>query len=300
MKKKVISIKIVLTAAVIVLIFSTAAFAVQSTINEKKTDRSKDLTDERIMELYKEGYALDDIAKAKELSKYCSKSPEEILKIKGVREYNITRTNSPAAEITKKQLIEYKENKTTAERIEPYDIKIDDASKAWDSVISELGIDKKKLEEEQSIKRMEDFGVPHDRISELTNLGLSEKQMVDITMMAKEYQKDFDEVLGEVKKDRKTEELVQQYRGGDSGKNKALGIDEKALESKYKSMLSKKFNVTEEDIKKCNEKGITKIQDIAYAKKISAQSGLQLEQVIEKKSGKRNWMDVEKEAGGVE
>ena len=108
---------------------------------QEKLDNN--LPKDKVLELYKQGYGIQDIEKAEELARLCEKSPEELLKKKGKTLDFQTKT------------IDGKESKKKT---------------SWDDVIKEFNIDTRTKEEK--------VGMPAEKLPQ--NQALADARMIEL------------------------------------------------------------------------------------------------------------------------
>jgi hypothetical protein len=238
-------------------------------VSVKLMQDKKSLTKEKILELRDEGYSLSDIDEAERLALMCDKTPEEILAVKG--------------------------------KTSDYDQKVDndgkgtnnaavDNSKSWDEVIQILKIETRTPAEKA--------GVSKARVEELKKNGVSEDEINKAAVLVQNYKKDFDEVLNEIKKGKKFEELDDQYNKEKMDTPQYKALHEKKLLEAEENLLKKNYKVTDDMINKCHNYGIKGI-DIIVIKKLIDKHNLPVEQVLKLYSQKKDLKLLVQEMGGV-
>ena len=292
-----------------VIVFSTVAFAINSTVVKEKTSNvtKGKSADEFIQEKNEENYIAH-------LMKTYGKSKDELLKLKSQLgswdkvANKLMNDSFKSRQLTKERveklirqgyrlsdigmadhLSVYCEK--TAEEILAYKTKTGtNKSKTWDDVIKELKIDTRSIAEKK--------GMPVELINKLKNQGLSQIEIDNIALLAKNFGKTYDEVLDEVKKGKKAEQIEEQYRKErfekSSVKNRPLSQAQAELEKR----MIVKYNITDEDIKKCNQLGIKSVIIVGHAKFIARSHNTTLDQVLELKKKHANWNDVVEELEG--
>lgn len=236
-------------------------------IGEKRVESSSNkLPRERQIELYNQGYDFYDIHKAEELSALCSKTPEELLAVKGKSKDEISNS---------------KEKGTLA---------MQQNGKTWDEVIKELNI---KYENPTEVLNPLD-----EQKAKMKGLGLSDQQIGQSISLALNYKKENSEVAAEFKKGKTYEQIEKEYIEERNNVSKSRKVPEAVAKENTEKLLKKQYNITEEDIKKCQQNGTTEIVDIAIAKDMANKNNIKLDKVLEIKKSKKNWSEVSTELGG--
>jgi hypothetical protein len=136
------------------------------------------------------------------------------------------------------------------------------------------------------------------RVEELKKNGVSEDEINKAAVLVQNYKKDFDEVLNEIKKGKKFEELDDQYNKEKMDTPQYKALHEKKLLEAEENLLKKNYKVTDDMINKCHNYGIKGI-DIIVIKKLIDKHNLQVEQVLKLYSQKKDLKLLVQEMGGV-
>lgn len=221
---------------------------------------SKKLTQEQVRELYDLGYDFYDIQIAEELAVFCDNTPRELLALKG---------------------------KTTFEVIEG-EIR-ENSQMQWDDIVELLDI--------QLVKPTEALGIPESQINAMKSQGLSEKEIQEVTILSFNYNKEYNEILAELKSGSKVDDLKKNYWEERMEESRTSIVPVEVAGKNTEKVLIRQYGITEEDIRLCNENGVASMVDIAVAKDIVNNSEKSLKEVLDSKKTKSNWVDVKVEMG---
>lgn len=162
MKKAIITIIIVVCFLITTAVYannqvaSNAPAEKQNPI-EQSTEKTnnKSLSEEKIIELCKKGYKFTDVVDSEKLSAICDKTPEEILKVKGMPNFAARKIDKNKREKLKEQFKNNLEKQGYKKsEIDKMDLsyvddmpEVYDTARSWDDVIEELKIDTQKAKE---------------------------------------------------------------------------------------------------------------------------------------------------------
>lgn len=232
---------------------------VSKALYAKKHDKS--LSEDKITELYNEGYNLQDISQAQNVAMLCDKTAEEILVMKG----------KPAQASGSGD--KYSNSSKT---------------KSWDEIEKVLNVDNRSAEEQ--------LGITKEKKEELQKEGLTEKQIIDAAVLAKNYSKDKDEVFNKIKDGSTLEEIKKGYF---EEKLKIKGA-EPTKEEVFKNIedaIKKQYNITDAEINKYKESGFNAI-DISIAESLAKKYNKKVEDILSMKKNIKEWKDVYSLLGG--
>lgn len=220
---------------------------------------TKKLPRDQELALYNQGYDFYDIEVAENLAGLCEKTPQELLTMKGKTTYT-TDVGS-----------------------------IKESSKPWSDIVSALKI---KLETPTQA-----LGISSAQIDDMKQQGLSEADIEQVAILSFNYKKDYHEILKQITKDTNIESVKKKYwqtRQDDAKKQEPKEI----AKANTEKLLKKQYNITDDDIKKCGQGGLTNIVEIAIAKDIAIKNNIKLDQVLQIENNKKNWQEIRAEAGG--
>ncbi|MCX8132307.1 MAG: hypothetical protein N3I35_19710 [Clostridia bacterium] len=224
----------------------------------------KKLPREKELELYNQGYDFYDIDRAEQLSLFCDKTPEEILKMKG---------------------------KTTfIDKINGDKRAVEEVSRPWNDVIKELDIKAKTP--------VEELKIPSEQVKEMKNQGLSEQEINEVAIMSFNYKKEYKEIFKNLKKGKTIKELKKMYWEENINASKRKFIPYAQIESDTERILKKQYGITDQEIEKCRQYGIDNIVDIAFAKDLANKNKVKLDKVLNLKKDKKEWKAVKDVLGG--
>lgn len=219
----------------------------------EERNRSKQLPKDKVLELYEQGYSVEDIEKAELFAAQCDKSPEEVLKIKGRTLDFVMRDVDENA----------KKN-----------------TKTWDEVAAVLGIDNREWYEK--------LGISKNDVERMKKKGYSEKQIADIVALASKYNKNYKETFEQVEKGKSIEKLEEVYKKErENNKNIVEGPDSEEREAGY----IKQLGITQEVVDKCKKNGLRDL-DMAEVSYLSNQYKVSADLIIEKYKKTGNWQAV--------
>lgn len=214
--------------------------------------------------LFDQGYDFYDIEVAKELAKFCAKTPLELLKTKGKSMY------------------------VPSEDDEQKNIMLRVQSKSWAEIVEELGI---KIEKPTKV-----LGIAAEKIEELEQQNLDENEIEAVFAMAYNFQKDYQEIASELKRGSTVEELEKRYTEEREAKLRQKKVDEKLAKKNTEKILINKYQITEQDLEKFKKYGITNLVDIAFVKDLAIKSNMNEDQILELKNKYKSWSLVTEKA----
>jgi len=247
-------------------IFQENGISIDTEINVEENEYI--LSRRTALALYDQGYDFYDIEIAKELALFCTKTPLELLQIKGKSVYVSSEDEAQGK------------------------VNIENQSKSWAEVVEELGI---KLE-----KPVEALGIPDEKISELKQQNLDDNEIEAVFAMAYNFQKDYREIASELKRGSTIEELEKRYTEERESESRQKRVDAKIAKKNTEKILINKYQITDKDIEKCKKHGITNLVDIAFAKSLAKKSNMNLDQILELKNEHKQWNRVAEKAGVTE
>lgn len=210
--------------------------------------------------LYSQGYDFSDIQEAEYLTGLCEKTPQELLQMKGKTTYS---TDSGS---------------------------IKDSSKPWSDIISELKI---KLQTPTHA-----LGVTSAQINDMKQQGLSDADIEQVALLSFNNKKDYTEIVSEIKQGTSLEDLKKKYWQTRQDDAQKQDVPKDKAKANTEKLLKKQYSITDDEIQKCSEQGITNMVEIASAKDIANKNNVGLDQVLQIKKNKNDWKAVRDEAGG--
>lgn len=240
---------------------------------EKEKAESKKLSKDKVIELYDQGYGLQDIEQAEYLATLCDKPVEEILSIKG-------KTSDHTKSTFSKEQIQ---NQQGAEEKDP---------RSWDDVSKILNLDTRKVTDQSEM--------PDDVIKDLQNDGATDEEINQIALLSKNFGKDYEEIREQFKKGKKYRELNEQYKNEQIRKNlkKDLSIDcEQSIDNVIEEVAKNELKMTSDEIEKCKKNGL-RGRELLSAKTLSKKYKISIDLVLELKKSKGDWKRIENELGG--
>lgn len=232
---------------------------ISKTLYEKK--HGKSFSEDKIIELYNEGYNLQDISHAQDIAMLCDKTAEEILVMKG-KPVQASGSGDKYSNSSK--------------------------TKSWDEIEKILNVDNRNAEEQ--------LGITKEKKEELRKEGLTEKQIIDGAVLAKNYNKDKDEVFKRIKDGGTIEEIKKDYFE-EKLKIKGAEPTKEEISKNMEDAIKKQYNITDAEIKKYKESGFDAI-DICIAESLAKKYNKKVGDILSMKKNIKEWKDVYSLLGG--
>jgi uncharacterized protein YlxP (DUF503 family) len=148
-----------------------------------------------------------------------------------------------------------------------------DKGKSWDTVIQELGIFTQDTNQILDLDK--------SAISELKAQGLSDNTIIDISIVSRNTKINYKEISQELNKDlTKTDlsSLAASVAMSDGIDGKETNRIDNNLEDIER--IKKKYNITDDDISKCEKNGITKIEEVGFLKILSNKHSIEMDELL--------------------
>lgn len=230
-------------------------------LSEPKTEKySKSISRQRVVELYDQGYGLQDIEKAQELAASSGKSIEELLKEKG----------------------------------KPYE------KKSWESVMKKLNLNANKSLDINTINTIKKIGLTDEQITELKERGIGDLQIIQIALLCKNYNKDYTDVIESIDTGISIEDLnknyIDEYKNSFEYKKQMEEI-KKLKEKRQENILKEKLQISEAELEELI-KDKKKKNDMLTAIDLAEKYNSDFEHVLKLRKNSQDWQKVIIELGG--
>lgn len=126
--------------------------------------------------------------------------------------------------------------------------------------------------------------------------GLTEKQIIDAAVLAKNYSKDKDEVFNKIKDGSTLEEIKKDYFEEKLKIKKAEPTKEEVFKN-IEDAIKKQYNITDAEINKYKESGFNAI-DISIAESLAKKYNKKVQDILSMKKNIKEWKDVYSLLGG--
>ncbi|TYQ13249.1 UNVERIFIED_CONTAM: hypothetical protein Cloal_4311 [Acetivibrio alkalicellulosi] len=233
---------------------------------EREKIQDKMLSDNRVIELIKKGIGISQIEIAEEIAAKADMCTEEVLKMRYGTLIDDNNTIS---------VFSIDEDQKPTER-------------GWEEIKRELGVNEKTP--------LEQLEVPLNIVTEMGEMGLSEQEMIDISLLAKNHGKSYEEVWSQIKSGKTYDELYQRFvdelRESDN-----FSLSEEEIIRMVEKDVVEKLKATKEEVTLCKENGIYGFS-MYTAKTLSIDYNLPMESIVEEFLRLGNWDKVVDELEG--
>ncbi|WHH58412.1 hypothetical protein [Petroclostridium sp. X23] len=226
---------------------------------------------ERINQLYDEGYGLQDINKALQLTLTTNGNFDAILKKIGKLTY---------------------EPEESADQNSIAKDKASDKNKKWAAIEAELGVDT-----QSEIKKL---GLSEKEINQHKGKGLKSEEIMQIAVISKNADKSFDDIYNEYKKSgKKLEDMHKEYIEKKLKSNMPAPRKNPQSLEEAEQEIREQYHITDQEIQKCKEYGINRIYEIGYVKSLSEKHKQSVEKILALKKKNKEWNVVRKVLEGT-
>jgi cell division protein YceG involved in septum cleavage len=160
----------------------------------------------------------------------------------------------------------------------------EDKEKSWDAVNKELGLDRES--------QLNKIGMKTSGLEALKEEGLTEDQAWKAGALAFNYKKPIKEIVDNLKKGKSLDLIQKQYRG-EKVKEMLANVKSKVKNGQIKKAELKK--ITNDDVSKCKNAGITDNKQIVMLKILSDNYKITLDEVLKIYADRKTIPGVEKE-----